>query len=78
MERVCFLALMERAPHFHLWLVPKKNEGELRGVAYMAQQPPLTTSFSEAEAMSRQDPGAVRAVTRAATVLARIGRPSRS
>jgi hypothetical protein len=42
----------ERAPHFHLWLVPKKNEGELRGVAYLAQQPPLTTSFSEAEAMS--------------------------
>jgi hypothetical protein len=32
---------MERAPHFHLWLVPKKNEGELRGVAYLAQQPPL-------------------------------------
>jgi diadenosine tetraphosphate (Ap4A) HIT family hydrolase len=29
-ERVYFLALMERAAHFHLWLVPKKNEGELR------------------------------------------------
>jgi diadenosine tetraphosphate (Ap4A) HIT family hydrolase len=26
-QRVYFLALMERAPHFHLWLVPKKNEG---------------------------------------------------
>ena len=51
-QRVYFLAVMERAPHFHLWLVPKKNEGELRGVAYLAQQPPLTTSFSEAEAMS--------------------------
>jgi hypothetical protein len=46
--------LMERAPHFHLWLVPKKNEGELRGVAYLAQQPPLTTSYSEAQAMSRK------------------------
>jgi hypothetical protein len=45
---------MERAPHFHLWLVPKKNEGELRGVAYLAQQPPLTTSYSEAEAMSHK------------------------
>jgi hypothetical protein len=45
---------MERAPHFHLWLVPKKNEGELRGVAYLAQQPPLTTSYREAEAMSRK------------------------
>ena len=53
-QRVYFLALMERAPHFHLWLVPKKNEGELRGVAYLAQQPPLTTSHSEAEAMSHK------------------------
>src|ERR1700685_696371 len=51
-QRVYFLALMERAPHFHLWLVPKKDEGELRGVAYLAQQPSLTTSFSDAEAMS--------------------------
>jgi diadenosine tetraphosphate (Ap4A) HIT family hydrolase len=38
-ERVYYLALMERAAHFHLWLVPKKNKGELVGVAYMAQQP---------------------------------------
>jgi diadenosine tetraphosphate (Ap4A) HIT family hydrolase len=53
-QRVYYLAVMERAPHFHLWLVPRKNEGELRGVAYLAQQPPLTTSFSEAEAMSRK------------------------
>ncbi len=53
-QRVYFLALMERAPHFHLWLVPKRNEGELRGLAYLAQQPPLTTSYSAAEAMSRQ------------------------
>jgi hypothetical protein len=45
---------MERAAHFHLWLVPKKNQGELRGVADMAQQPPLTSSYSEAEAMSRE------------------------
>ncbi len=51
-QRVYFLALMERAPHFHLWLVPKKNEGELRGLDYLAQQPPLTASYSAAEAMS--------------------------
>src|SRR6202142_4229360 len=50
-QRVYFLAVMEHSPHFHLWLVPKKNEGELRGGAYLAQQPPLTTSFSEAETM---------------------------
>jgi diadenosine tetraphosphate (Ap4A) HIT family hydrolase len=53
-QRVYFLALMERAPHFHLWLVPKKNEGELRGVDYLAQHPPLTASYSAAEAMSRK------------------------
>ena len=53
-QRVYFLGLMERAPHFHLWLVPKKNEGDLRGVAYLAQQPPLTASYSAAEAMSRK------------------------
>jgi diadenosine tetraphosphate (Ap4A) HIT family hydrolase len=53
-ERVYYLALMERAAHFHLWLVPKKDEGELRGVEYLAQQPPLTASHSEAEAMSRK------------------------
>jgi diadenosine tetraphosphate (Ap4A) HIT family hydrolase len=53
-QRVYFLALMERSPHFHLWLVPKKNEGELRGVDYLAQQPPLTASYSAAEAMSRK------------------------
>ena len=53
-RRVYFLAVMERAPHFHLWLVPRKDEGELRGVAYLAQQPPLTSSYSEAESMSRK------------------------
>ena len=53
-QRVYFLALMEHSPHFHLWLVPKKDEGELRGVAYLAQQPPLTASYSEAEAMSHK------------------------
>ena len=53
-QRVYFLALMERAPHFHLWLVPKENEGGLRGVAYLAQQPPLTASYGAAEAMSRE------------------------
>jgi diadenosine tetraphosphate (Ap4A) HIT family hydrolase len=53
-QRVYFLAVMEHSPHFHLWLVPKKNEGELRGVEYLAQQPPLTASRDAAEAMSRK------------------------
>jgi hypothetical protein len=53
-ERVYYLALMERAAHFHLWLVPKMDEGELVGVAYMAQQPPLTASLSDAEPCRRR------------------------
>jgi diadenosine tetraphosphate (Ap4A) HIT family hydrolase len=53
-ERVYYLAVMERAPHFHLWLVPKENDGDLRGAAYLAQQPPRTASHSAAEDMARQ------------------------
>jgi diadenosine tetraphosphate (Ap4A) HIT family hydrolase len=53
-ERVYYLAVMERAPHFHLWLIPKKNVGELRGAAYISQQPPLTATFGEAEAMAQK------------------------
>jgi hypothetical protein len=53
-ERVYFLALMERVAHFHLWLVPKKDVGELRGAEYLAQQPPRTATCDEAEAMSRR------------------------
>ena len=59
-ERVYFLALIERVAHFHLWLVPKKDEGDLRGVEYLAQQPPLTASADEAEAIS----GKIRAELR--------------
>jgi diadenosine tetraphosphate (Ap4A) HIT family hydrolase len=51
-QRVYYLAVMERAPHFHLWLVPKKNEGEGIGAAYLTQQPPLTSTYSDAEAAS--------------------------
>jgi diadenosine tetraphosphate (Ap4A) HIT family hydrolase len=51
-QRVYYLAVMEHAPHFHLWLVPKKDEGQGIGAAYLSQQPPLTTTFSEAEAAS--------------------------
>jgi diadenosine tetraphosphate (Ap4A) HIT family hydrolase len=53
-ERVYYLALMERVDHFHIWLIPKKDEGDLRGPAYIAQQPPLTATLSEAEAMSQK------------------------
>jgi diadenosine tetraphosphate (Ap4A) HIT family hydrolase len=53
-ERVYYLALMEQVAHFHLWLIPKKNEGELKGVAYIGQRPPLSSSASEADAMARK------------------------
>jgi diadenosine tetraphosphate (Ap4A) HIT family hydrolase len=53
-ERVYYLAVMENAPHFHLWLVPRKGNGDQRGLAYLAQQPPLTSVFSDAEAMSQK------------------------
>jgi diadenosine tetraphosphate (Ap4A) HIT family hydrolase len=50
-ERVYYFAVMEHSAHFHLWLIPRKNESELRGPAYLMQQPPLSASFAEAEAM---------------------------
>jgi diadenosine tetraphosphate (Ap4A) HIT family hydrolase len=53
-ERVYYLALMEKVAHFHLWLVPKKGDGDPRGVLYLAQQPPLTSSHEDAEAMARK------------------------
>lgn len=53
-ERVYFLALMDRVAHFHLCLVPKKDVGALRGAEYLAQQPPLTATRDEAETMSRK------------------------
>src|SRR6202453_1470322 len=33
-ERVYYLAVMERAPHFHLGLIPRKHGGELRRAAH--------------------------------------------
>jgi diadenosine tetraphosphate (Ap4A) HIT family hydrolase len=53
-QRVYYLAVMERAPRFHLWLVPKENDGQRRGVAYLAQQPPRTATHAAAEQMALQ------------------------
>ena len=53
-ERVYYLAVMEHSPHFHLWLIPREGEGDLRGLQYLARQPPLTSSYSAAEEMSRR------------------------
>jgi diadenosine tetraphosphate (Ap4A) HIT family hydrolase len=51
-ERIYYLALMERAAHSHLWLVPKKDIGDLKGADYLAQHRPLTSTLSDAEAVS--------------------------
>ena len=52
-HRIYFLALMERILHFHLWLVPKKKQGRLWGVAYLARRP-VPASKRAAEAISRK------------------------
>jgi diadenosine tetraphosphate (Ap4A) HIT family hydrolase len=52
-HRVYFLALMERVPHFHLWLVPKQKQGRLKGAAYLARHP-IPATKKEAEAMARK------------------------
>jgi diadenosine tetraphosphate (Ap4A) HIT family hydrolase len=37
-ERIYVVALMDGVPHFHLWLVPKRRGGRLRGVRYLASR----------------------------------------
>jgi hypothetical protein len=40
---------MERVPHFHLWLVPKKKHTALKGVAFLARHAdPASSSAAEA------------------------------
>jgi hypothetical protein len=53
-DRVRYMAFMERVDHFPLWLIPRKNDSELRGPAYIAQQFPLAATFSEAEGMAQR------------------------
>jgi protein CpxP len=52
-HRVYFLSVNEHAPHFHLWLVPKKKNTTLEGVPFLARRPVPATK-SGAEAMSRK------------------------
>ena len=58
-DRVYYLALMERVGHFHMWLVPKKDIGDLKGADYLAQKPPLTATFDDAKAKSERIRGAL-------------------
>ena len=52
-HRVYMLAFMEHSPHFHLWLVPKKKGGSVRGLDYLAR-PAVATSHSAAVAISKK------------------------
>jgi len=52
-ERVYSLATMAGVPHFHLWLVPKRRGGRLKGVRYLASRHPALTSKAAEEAMDR-------------------------
>lgn len=36
-ERIYSVAMMDGAPHFHLWLVPRMKNARLRGVGYLAK-----------------------------------------
>ena len=35
--RIYSLSMMEGAPHFHLWLVPRTKKAKVRGVKFLAQ-----------------------------------------
>jgi diadenosine tetraphosphate (Ap4A) HIT family hydrolase len=62
-ERVYAVALMEGVPHFHLWLVPRKRGGRLRGVRHLARRHAPVSSRAAA-AMARRIQEAVRSRTR--------------
>jgi diadenosine tetraphosphate (Ap4A) HIT family hydrolase len=34
-ERIYSLAMMDGAPHFHLWLIPRKKRSRFKGVRYL-------------------------------------------
>jgi hypothetical protein len=47
---------MERVAHFLLWLVPKKDIGELKGADYLAQHPPLHVNARRRGSDVEEDP----------------------
>jgi diadenosine tetraphosphate (Ap4A) HIT family hydrolase len=48
-HRVYFPSVNEHAPHFHLWLVPKKKNTTLEGIPFLARRPvPATKNGAEA------------------------------
>ena len=46
-ERIYSLAMMDGAPHFHLWLIPRKRGGRFKGVRYLAKNDTTTAKAAE-------------------------------
>lgn len=51
--RVYAVALMDGAPHLHLWLVPKPKGGRIHGVQYLASEHPRLSVEAAEEAAWR-------------------------
>jgi diadenosine tetraphosphate (Ap4A) HIT family hydrolase len=58
-ERVYSITMMEGVPHFHLWLVPRRKRGRLRGVKYLASR-----SAPPSRARARRAAGRIRVLVR--------------
>lgn len=56
-DRIYSVAMMDGAPHFHLWLVPKRKGGRLRGVGYLASRhtPPTRKAAEEVSREIKSD-----------------------
>jgi diadenosine tetraphosphate (Ap4A) HIT family hydrolase len=52
-HRIYYLSVNEHAPHFHLWLVPKKKNTTLEPLPFLLRRPVPATK-SGAEAISRK------------------------
>jgi diadenosine tetraphosphate (Ap4A) HIT family hydrolase len=52
-DRIYYLSVNEHAPHFHLWLVPKKKNTKLGPLAFLSRRP-VPASKSGAEAIARK------------------------
>lgn len=58
-QRVYSVAMMEGAPHFHLWLVPRGGKRRLRGVQFLASRhkSPTANEAAMVAAKIRRDLG---------------------
>ena len=52
-HRIYYLSVNEHAPHFHLWLVPKKKNIKLEPLPFLSRRP-IPATKSGAEAIARK------------------------